>query len=392
MENKEQVETEIETRSVARILAESKLGKRVSDNLFELLVGLGASYLKESFGVEMHYADESDFQDDINKIEQLCGLSILSTRQVKLGLARSFSKLCKLDNHTFLVISWRFTFRDSAGYLYFFGRNSYRYARYLLEKQPRVACANKTTIVYTLSGVSSDRKEWSGMMKEIPSRPFSTLYLDNDVEQKIKSHLDNWLKNRDIYRTRGITFKTGILLHGSPGTGKSSIAAAIADYLDCDLIIIDSATFDKLNLTGVTSAIEADDYMYVVLLDDIDAILASRSDDNVTTTDKANVAKLLSFLDSSNSPDNVVFVATTNYVDLLDEAVRRSGRFDRIFQIDNISKETALRMCEGFGLDESSSKDLVDSYNKDKINPADLQVSILEAIKANLVTDTEVEE
>lgn len=210
------------------------------------------------------------------------------------------------------------------------------------------------------------------------------MYLDGDIEHKIKSHIDNWLSNKETYKSRGITFKTGILLYGSPGTGKSSIAAAVADYLNCDVIMIDSATFKDLNINEVTGSINADERMYVVLLDDIDVILTSRDDENATTDDKATIAKLLGFLDSSNSPDNVVFIATTNHIDLFDEAITRAGRFDKVINVDNISRETAFKMCKGFGLSDKDSQELLSNDKYKKINPANLQARIIDKIRSSI--------
>ena len=148
--------------------------------------------------------------------------------------------------------------------------------------------------------------------------------------------------------------------------------------------MIDSASFRNLNVNEVTASINADDRMYVVLLDDIDVKLTSRDDEKSTTDDKEAIAKLLGFLDSSNSPDNVIFIATTNHIELFDEAIKRAGRFDKIIEVENISKNTAHRMCEGFGLSSKDAKEVLHEYNKDIINPADLQVKILEKIKSNI--------
>jgi SpoVK/Ycf46/Vps4 family AAA+-type ATPase len=192
------------------------------------------------------------------------------------------------------------------------------------------------------------------------------------------------MANKDIFVERGLMFKTGILLYGSPGTGKSSLATAIASYLGCDMIIIDTSTFDKLKINEVTNSIDADDDMYVVLLDEVDTLFKSRDDKDITDDQKKVVDKLLAFLDSAQSPNNVVFVATTNYIDNLDKAVRRKGRFDKEFEILDISVETAKRMCQGFNLDKETTDEIITSRmaKGDRINPADLQVEIISRMRA----------
>lgn len=58
----------------------------------------------------------------------------------------------------------------------------------------------------------------------------------------------------------------------------------------------------------------------------------------------ANIKQLLQFLDSSQSPNNVIFIATTNYIDRLDHALVRKGRFDLKIELDDFNKDTARKM------------------------------------------------
>lgn len=267
-------------------------------------------------------------------------------------------------------------------YLYFFGRKCHKWFNRLTTK----LTAKSEHVVTAFSVTTSDDGYWYCTAKDIAPRSFDTLYFDNDVDQKIKDHLDQWLKTKPIFTERGLNFKTGILLYGSPGTGKSSIATAIATYLKCDMIIIDTSSFGNLKIAEVTNSIDADDDMYVVLLDEVDALFKSRDDEKSDDAKQKESDKLLSFLDSQQSPNNVVFVATTNYIDNLDQAVRRKGRFDKEFEILDISLDTARRMCKGFNLDADTTEEIIESRSKDdkqRINPADLQVEILSRMKIN---------
>lgn len=362
---------------------------RIAHNSYNTLVDTFIKkiiqYLKQKFGVELkHLTDDDDFKDFLSKIESLCGVKILNQFEKKYFPHISIFKIVKLDNHTFIYIQWgRVEGVRTTGYvgnIYIFGKNSYKYCNKCINTEEK----DKKTVIYTITNTKDSESDWEGVMLSAVPRSFDTLYLDDNISQKIKDHIDKWKSNREIYKVRGLKFKTGILLYGPPGTGKSSIAAAVADYLNCNLIIIDSSTFSYINLSSLTASIESDDHMYVILLDDIDVIFKSRDDNTATSQDKSNIAKLLGFLDSSNSPDNVVFIATTNHVELLDKAVTRSGRFDKIYEISDITPDIAIKMCEGFGLSYEESKELVDSKNKESINPADLQVEILEVLKHNI--------
>lgn len=351
-------------------------------------ISKGFQYIRDYFGFEYTTMEYNIFKDIADYFTSVSGVEIISNdikHKSSLFPNVSICKLIKLDTRTYVYLNWC-AYDDSkdtyySGYIYVFGKKSYHHYKYAYDNFISFK-SQKSTAIYT---VYADKESWSGIKQNIDSRSFNTLYFDNNIEEKIKTHLDTWIANKDTYKSRGIIFKTGILLHGAPGTGKSSIAA-VADYMDCDMIVIDPATFKDLNITEVTASINGENRTYVILLDDIDVILKSRDDDGVTTDDKATISKLLSFLDSSNSPNNAIFIATTNHIELFDKAITRSGRFDKIIEIGNIHKDTAYRMCKGFGLSESDTiKVLSEEFkNSEEINPADLQAKILSIIKTNI--------
>ena len=229
----------------------------------------------------------------------------------------------------------------------------------------------------------NERTYWSCTGSTLTPRPMDTLFFDTGIKERIIKHLDKWLSNESIYRERGLIYKTGILLYGSAGTGKSSLASAIANYLHCGLVTIDCTTFQYLNTAEVAESINADNERYVVLLDEIDSIFGSRDEETDDVKTK-RISKLLSFLDSPNSPNNVVFVATTNYIDRLDKAALRKGRFDIMEKLENIHEEAAIKMCKGFKLSDNETKEIL----KDKefpINPSELQSVILDKFQGNMI-------
>lgn len=290
----------------------------------------------------------------------------------------------KLDKHTYLLFSGKTNMSKEgsnvSAYLYFFGKKSFKYKNKFKKIYDKEYNSESHMTVYNIS--AQDSGSWICTGNTVASRSFDTLYFDNDISDDIKEFLDTWKENQPIYDKRGLIFKTGILLYGNPGTGKSSIASAIADYLKCDLITIDMTTFDNINISSVVDSINADDYRYVVLLDEIDTIFKSRQEE-INENQNNKVTKLLQLLDSVQSPNNVVFVATTNYFDRLDPAVIRKGRFDRCYEIGNFNKETARRMCEGFDLATSITDNILSKYTTGEVNPAKLQTEILEAIREN---------
>lgn len=292
--------------------------------------------------------------------------------------------IIKLDKGTFLFVSARAeNDKTSASrlYMYVFGKRMYKWFRIISEK---AQCVSESNMMYSITakpGGNGEDSYWTCIGSTFNPRPMDTLFFDNSIKDKITKHLDDWLLNEDVYKSRGLTFKTGILLYGVAGTGKSSLASAIATYLNCGLISIDAASFGDLNISEVVESINADNCRYVVLIDEIDTIFATREDEAISEKQKAKISKLLALLDSQQSPNNVIFVATTNYVERLDKAVIRKGRFDMSVELGNISKDTAMEMCKSFNLNEAETKKALAQFKlADEINPAELQNTILTVV------------
>lgn len=286
--------------------------------------------------------------------------------------------ILRIDIRTFIFISVGDKEKDKGIYMYIFGKKAFKWFKIIANK---AQYANDTNMMYSISARNSeDGQYWTCVGSTFNSRPMDTLFFDKDIKNKICKHLDDWLTNEEVYKDRGLTFKTGILLYGVAGTGKSSLASAIATYLNCGLITIDTATFADLNITEVVESINADNNRYVILIDEIDTIFTSRDEDNITDSQKVRTSKLLSLLDSQQSPNNVIFVATTNYIDKLDKAVIRKGRFDMSIELGNISKDTAMEMCKSFNLTKEQSMKAISEFEGREINPAELQNVILTVI------------
>lgn len=287
--------------------------------------------------------------------------------------------IVKLQNDTFVYFN-RFSRSDDEGCMYdkmtiyIFGKKSYKYYRilskYLAKGGPKIGMRSYM--------ITSDGKDGSFKVTASNgnSRSMDTLYFDDGIKNKIINHLNEWKANEDVYKDRGIIYKTGILLHGTAGTGKSTLTTAIADYLGCALVNIDCTGFHNLNISELTASINADTCQYVILLDEIDSIFVDR--DDMKMSKKERTSKLLSFLDGPTSPTNVVFVATTNYIDKLDKATLRKGRFDLIVELTDIHEKAAINMCKGFKLKDSEINTVLERVEQFPVNPSTLQSIILE--------------
>ena len=348
-----------------------------------------ASRLRFYFGDEMLFVDNAigeKIEIIINYIVK-CGARTPYHYKYKLNHI-NIHDIYKIDKGTYLKIDAEPN-GDNPSIVYIFGKHYYKHYNRLTkllndaptEKMWVFSIMGNGDVINTPDIRSSTRISFESIRSLQDKRQFSTLFFDPGVEARIREHIDNWLANKDTMMSRGLLFKTGILLYGEPGTGKTSIAKAIATYLNCALITIDMSTFKYINIPDITETINADDSTYVILLDDIDVIITNSRDDESTLDDKGMIHKMLSFLDSTNSPNNVFFVATTNKIELFDAAITRSGRFDDIIEIGDITKDTARKMCDSFKLPDKIKDEILDEYGEfDTINPATLQTQIISKI------------
>lgn len=157
--------------------------------------------------------------------------------------------------------------------------------------------------------------------------------------RSIRTSIFGPLKHTDGARRNKIPLKKGILLHGKYGTGKSLTARVTAK------VAVDNGwTFIMLDKPqGLGSAIEfARTYQpCVIFAEDIDRA-ADRDDDSVNT--------LVNLLDGLISKDlEMMVVLTTNFIEKIDKALLRPGRFDAVIRIQPPDENTAIRIVHQYG-------------------------------------------
>ena len=362
----------------------------LKDRIFNRSLDVVTSHLKNHFGIEFSldptyvkrftkWVSENDpkFKEHIanpyvlnNPLDssdpELVGTFVIKMDKATYVRVNAHSDSRMNNNRTFITV-------------FIFGKKTYKVYKQLCKYM--FEANDDNNVLYTIT--AKEKGSWLCLGSTLICRPMDTLFFDTGIKEQIINHVNTWIEGQPLYQNRGLIYKTGILLYGKAGTGKSSLATAIATYLKCPLITIDTATFSNLNISEVVDAINADETRFVVLIDEIDTIFKSRDDEDMSETQKENTAKLLALLDSQQSPSNVVFVATTNYYDRLDKALTRKGRFDLMIKLDDMHRDAAINMCKSFELNDSQVNHVLDDMFKDcdTVNPANLQARILEELK-----------
>lgn len=218
-------------------------------------------------------------------------------------------------------------------------------------------------------------------------RTLDTLFFSHNEKNKICNHINKFNDSKDFYMNKQLLYKTGILLCGEPGTGKSSFVKALASTYNRSIVNINMSNIKYIDLNKLTQSINVDeDRTYIILMEDIDTLFLNRKDDKLDKEDQAVVNKLLQFLDSNTSPTNVIFIATTNHIERLDEALLREGRFDLKVEIKALKEEECYEFGISFGLTKDQISEILSDIRKEfpertLINQSLLQARILGKIE-----------
>ena len=148
-----------------------------------------------------------------------------------------------------------------------------------------------------------------------------------------------YLAKPDRYKAMGARCPRGVLLVGPPGTGKTLLARAIAGEAGCPVIVAAGSDFNEVYV-GVGSrrvrqlAKRAREQApCIVFIDEFDSLGGRRGRPNRSGEEEVTLNQLLVEMDGMEANDGVVWMAATNREDMLDPAVRRPGRFDRVVEV-----------------------------------------------------------
>ncbi|KAJ5522898.1 mitochondrial chaperone bcs1 [Penicillium frequentans] len=180
--------------------------------------------------------------------------------------------------------------------------------------------------------------QWTDNRKS-EARPLSTVILNQREKALLVDDMKDFLNptTRSWYTQRSLPYRRGYLLHGPPGTGKSSFSLAIAGELNMDIYVVRVPSVDDESLKCLFAELPAH---CVVLLEDIDAVISahSRESEAVHSNEqpsfgdekkRVTLSGLLNELDGVSSAEDRVLIMTTNHEMKLDPALIRPGRIDK---------------------------------------------------------------
>jgi len=203
--------------------------------------------------------------------------------------------------------------------------------------------------------VLPDREDPYVKAMEVMERP-DVSYLDigglSKQIEEIREAVELPLLKPDLFRKIGIEPPKGVLLYGPPGTGKTLLAKAVAHETKATFIrVVGSEFVQKFIGEGARIVREVFELAKrkapsIIFIDEIDAIAAKRID--IGTSGEREVQRtmmqLLAEMDGFDPLGNVKIIAATNRIDILDPAILRPGRFDRIIEVPLPDKKGRLEI------------------------------------------------
>ncbi|CAE6475775.1 unnamed protein product [Rhizoctonia solani] len=177
---------------------------------------------------------------------------------------------------------------------------------------------------------------WKSLTSK-PHRDFGSVVLEPEIKRQLLEDANEFLENERWYADRGIPYRRGYLLYGTPGSGKSSSIHALASELRLDIYIV-PLSLKTIDDTILSSLITTTPSRCILLYEDIDVAFVDRSDTppvqmrgmrgELIGKSGITLSGLLNTIDGVQAQEGRLLFATTNHPERLDPALSRPGRMD----------------------------------------------------------------
>uniref|UniRef100_A0A7N0RFT8 AAA+ ATPase domain-containing protein n=1 Tax=Kalanchoe fedtschenkoi TaxID=63787 RepID=A0A7N0RFT8_KALFE len=281
------------------------------------------------------------------------------------------------------------------------------YLSYVLEQGKAMQLRSQQRRLYTNNPSSQwyDCKKnlWSHVAFQHPST-FDTVAMDSAKKAEIVKDLTAFSEGREYYERVGKAWKRGYLLHGPPGTGKSTMIAAIANFMKYDIYDLElTAVMDNMELRKLLTETSSKS---IIVIEDIDCSIdltgdrkKKRSSSNSATSaagqflglekagsndqneSKVTLSGLLNFIDGlwSACGSERIIIFTTNHLDRLDPALIRRGRMDLHIEMSYCTFEAFKVLAKNYtGLESHALFDKIGRMLPEvEMSPADVAEQLM---------------
>jgi proteasome regulatory subunit len=222
-----------------------------------------------------------------------------------------------------------------------------------LDAGDRVA-VNDSFAVKTVLEAETDARAQAMQIEQRPDTVYDDIGGLEDQTREVREAVEQPLVRTDQFDAVGIDPPSGVLLHGPPGTGKTMLAKAVANETNATFIkmagseLVQKFIGEGARLVRDLFELAGEHEPAIIFIDEIDAIASTRTESK--TSGDAEVQRtmmqLLSEMDGFDDRGEIRIIAATNRFDMLDRAILRPGRFDRLIEVPKPDREGRRRIIE----------------------------------------------
>lgn len=292
-----------------------------------------------------------------------------------------------------------------------------KYEKYFEEKKKLLSenanCTNEKII--QLLGIEPEKElEVETVEKEVELTytnerftSFLNLYLSDSQDEKLKTLLNSFNNDKERLEELGIPNKLCLLLHGEPGTGKTTTIITTASYFSRDIFYLSLKNISNNDLKMIFDYVnEKHSNQGIIVLEDFDAmtnVVSKRTnnnnDNNNNQMDLTNLMEnidseltldfFLNVLDGTLTTNNSIVIMTTNHLENIDPAIYRAGRVDSLIEMKKSDHTQIKKMFKRF-ISRDIDINVLNKIEEHKWVPAKIIFRLKEFIKRTDLTDEEI--
>ena len=381
---REDVSGEVERRVVAQMLTLMD-GMQGRDNV----VVIGATNRRDAIDPALRRPGRFDREIEIGVPDRDGRSEIMDVHTRQMPISDDFEINWVLDN------TYGFVGADLAALVREAAMKALR--RYL----PEIDLEEETIPPEVLEKMEVRMEDFRYAIKEVEPSALREIYVEipevtwdevgglDEVKDRLKESVEWPLTKPELFEHFGIKPPRGIVLFGAPGTGKTLLAKAIANEAQANFISIKGPEMISKwvgeSERGIREIFKKakQSAPAIIFLDEFESIASMRSSSGTEGSDVGNrvVNQLLASMDGVESLDGVIIVAATNRPEMIDPALLRSGRFERVLHVpppDAGAREVIFKIhSEGMPLSKFSLKDIIGGL--DGFTGADIEAVCREA-------------
>lgn len=213
--------------------------------------------------------------------------------------------------------------------------------------------------------VNQQSNNQNTVKKDITLTHSSEFILDGrpELESFFNEHVIDIIRNRERYQALGIGFPSAVILHGPPGCGKTYAVEQLVNFLDWPSYRIEASSVASPYIHETSKKVAEvfetaiKNSPSVLIIDEMEAFLSNRD----TASSNHNIEEMAEFLRRipEATSNDVLIVAMTNKIDMIDPAILRRGRFDHILKVDYASVKEIESMIKA-SLQKIATEDNID--------------------------------